>query len=146
MANQFLDDRSLEQYIRSQYAKIQSIAERMQVYRPQNDIFHENTASEDGSYCFSDQAGYHYRVIERGAVITDIVTEDLREITYLVLSNEIFWMAAEYEVKHRIEGQDFRRLLFETELILWNAIGEYYAKRALKKIKNTLQEAPFVED
>ena len=143
MSNKLLNNRGLEQHIRAEYAKIKKIAEQNQIYHPLNDTFHENTVIMDGCYCFSNETGYHYRVIERGVIKVDFVTSDLFEITYFVLSNKIFWMAAEYECEHRIEGQDFRRLLFDTELMLWNTIGDTYAKRALAKIENTLKTSPF---
>jgi hypothetical protein len=67
------------------------------------------------------------------------------EITYQVLSSDIFWMAVEYERAHRIEGRDIRRLLFQKEMQYWNVLGGDLATRAEKKIKESLAKAPYTD-
>jgi hypothetical protein len=136
----------LESHIRAVYSKIEETTKSEGVYRPLNIFFAEGTPSgQDGSFCYSDEKGYHFGVYERGVQRLDYVTPDLSEITYHALANDIFWMAVEYESSHRIAEQDFRRLLFQKELQYWNTLGVEYVGFAEQKIKDALQENPFVD-
>ncbi len=138
--------KELEVHIRSIFKKLLPFAKKDGVFKELDDYFDTWTPKgQDGSFCFSDKAGYHYGVIERGVLRENIVTQSLTEITYQVLSNDIFWMAVEYESAHRVEGQDFRRLLFEKELQYWRVLGEDLVVRAKQKIAETLEKAPFVD-
>lgn len=138
--------RELESYIQSVYAKLESLSKQDGVYRPLDDYFDIGTPNgQDGSFCYSDEEGYHYGVNERGLLRVNIVTQNLLEITYNVLSSDIFWMADEYESRHRIEGQDSRRLLFQKELQYWDSLGPEYKEKAQHKIQEWLSKAPYVD-
>ena len=132
----------LREHVNSIYAKLESMAKNDDVYTPL-DIYFGVPNGCDGSFCYSDEAGYHYGMIERGLQRTSISTENLAEITYLVLSSDVFWMAGVYECKNRMEGQDFRRLLFQKEMQYWNVLGPEYAFFAEQKIRQVLEIAPF---
>ena len=109
-----------------------------------DDNFDSGTPNgQDGSFCFSDEHGNHYCVVERGQLRVNVTTQSLSEITYQVLSSDIFWMAVEFESIHRIKGRDFRGLLFQKEMQYWSVLGESLAERAAQKIAETLQKAPY---
>ena len=138
--------KELETHIRTIYAKLEPLARKDGVYKPLDDFFDVGTPKgQDGSFCYSDEKGYHFGVNERGLQRVNFVTQSLLEITYQVLSSDIFWMAVEYESAHRIEGQDIRRLLFKKEMQYWNVLGVDLAARAEQKIKESLAKAPFVD-
>jgi hypothetical protein len=96
--NKFYSTEELAQSVESAYARLE---QRMQgnefVYAPLNVFFEAaepgpRCYSEklgyyicgpaDGRYCYSDDAGYHYRIMERGGIASDTVTQSLFEITY----------------------------------------------------------------
>lgn len=139
--------KELETYIRSLYAKLEPLAKKDNVYRELDDYFDTGTpGGRDGSFCYSNDDGYHFGVNERGALRVNIVTKNLSEIVFQVLWSDILWMAVEYEHAHRIKGQDFRRLMFQKIMQYWNALGPEYAELAEKKITDTLIQSPFQDD
>ena len=141
-----LTTEELREHVHSVYARIEPVAKRDGVYRPLDVWFGRGTPNgRDGQYCYANEEGYHYGVIERGQQIRSISTQNLIEITFLALSSDVFWMAGIYECKNRIEGQDFRRLLFQKEMQYWNALGPEYAVLAEQKIRETLAKAPFMD-
>lgn len=145
-SNKRYTTKELELYIRTIYAKLEPIARKDGVYKPLDNYFDNSTpGGRDGSFCYSDDEGYHFGVNERGSLRVNIVTQSLAEITYQVLSSDIFWMAVEYESTHRVEGQDFRRLLFQKELQYWSILGNDFVEPAEQKIKETLIKAPFID-
>ncbi len=143
--NNYLSTQDLERYIRAVYAKIEPYAKKDGVYKPLDDFFDNGTpGGQDGSFCFSDDEGYHFGVNERGVLRTKIVTQNLNDITYQLLRSDIFWMAFEYERKNRVKGQDNRIMMFDKMLQYWSVIGEYYVEREKKKINEVLINNPFV--
>jgi len=145
--NRRYSTKELETYIHSVYAKLEPTAKKDGVYKPLDDYFDTGTPNgRDGSFCYSDDEGYHFSVNERGLLRVNIVTQSLSEITYQVLSSDIFWMAVEYESTHRIEEQDFRRLLFQKELQYWSILGPEFTGQAERKITDTLRQSPFQDD
>ena len=139
--------KELQAHIRSLYAKLEPLAKKDDVYRELDDYFDTGTpGGRDGSFCYSNDDGYHFGVNERGALRVNIVTKNLSEIAFQVLWSDILWMAVEYEHAHRIKGQDFRRLMFQKIMQYWSALGSEYAEQAEKKITDTLIRSPFQDD
>jgi hypothetical protein len=144
--NEFLSTQSLEKHIRDTYAKIESYAKKDGVYRPLEDYFATTTPNgRPGSFCYADEEGYHFGVIDIRGNIKNSVTQSLSDITYQVLQEDIFWMSYEYERKNRLENQDNRRIMFDKILQYWSVIGEYYVEREKKKISEALKNNPFVD-
>lgn len=139
--------KELESYIRSLYAQLESLAKKDGVYRQLDDYFDTGTpGGRDGSFCYSDNDGYHFGVNERGALRLNVVTKNLSEIVFQVLWSDILWMAVEYEHAHRIKGQDFRRLMFQKIIQYWNTLGPEFTEQAERKIADTLRQSPFQDD
>ena len=55
-------------------------------------------------------------------------------------------MAFDYERKHRIEGQDCRRIAFEKQLELMEILGYEYKQRAESEINEILKGHPFQDE
>lgn len=137
----------LKTYINEVYAKLKPLAENDKVYTQLNvDFEDEMPHGLEGTYCYVDKDGYHYRYVERGSVQRHDITQSLFEITYWVLESQVFSMAVEYERKHRISNQDSRRIMFEKELQFFETLGDDYKRRAKNNIKETLKDYPFQDE
>lgn len=89
---------------------------------------------------------YYYVVTERGSENSRRATKEKDELLYWMLSDLTFWMAVEFEVKHRMEKRDFRRMLFARQLELLNKVNPKWADKRQKKINEILLEHPFEDD
>ncbi len=142
-----LSTTELEQYIKSLYNKAKAVTETEGIFIPLKVYFRENRPQDPtGSFCFSDSQGYHFREIERGIVKRDILTQNLFEITFLAVEDQVFWISVNYEAKHRISSQDPRRLIFSKRLQIYSAIGSEYAAKAAREIQETLGKVPFQDE
>ena len=142
--NGFLSTVELEKHVRMMYGKADDIMASDGITVPLTTIFKESEPpGEDGTTCFSDGNGYHLRVAERGRLYYDDITQDLFEITYRAIKNNISEASSIYEAKNRVPNQDFRRIMFAKRLQLFAAIGPEYAQRAKADIRIFLQKAPF---
>ena len=100
----------------------------------------------DGQYCFSDETGYYYRCLERGTILVDRKTNNLFEITYWAVVPWIAEMSYAYEKKHRVNGQDNRKLMFSKRLQYFKELGEDYRQRAEFEINEILKDHPFQDE
>ncbi len=134
----------LEKKINLKYEKLRSLTESEGIYKSLDIHFStEMPQNMEGAYCYTDKKGYHYCYSEKGKVSMHKETKEFFELSYWVLSNQIFNMSLTYELKHRLKGKDPRRLLFKKELQLFAIIGEDYEKRAEEEINKILIEAPY---
>jgi len=101
--------------------------------------------SKDGAHPHVevDLRGYHFVVVERGEEIERITTDDLHTFLYHVFRPIVFSLASEFEVNHRIENQDFRRMLFKREIELFTYISPVWGEIELKRVEEILQRAPY---
>ena len=81
--------------------------------------------------------------MERGNIYKKVTTQDLFEITYLCMVEDISDMASLYELKHRNKNQDTRRLSFAKELELFEQIGEQYYKYHKDRIEDIINKNPY---
>jgi len=88
---------------------------------------------------------YHYIVTERGVDFEHRSTPDIKDILYWLIYDLTFWMGVAYEFKNRIEGPDFRRVLFAHQLEMMNRADHAMAERLEKHIAKTLSENPFID-
>lgn len=139
-----LDTKALEKHVRSEYSKVIPVMEEDGISRSLDTVFRENTPSDfQGEFCFTDENGYHFRVLERGTLYHDDITRNLTEITYWAIVGEIAGASAIYEAKNRIPNQDFRRVMFAKRLQYFESIHPEYALRARTEIGIILNKAPF---
>jgi hypothetical protein len=101
--------------------------------------------SEDGARpnIEVDLQGYHFVVVERGTERSRFTTRDLDELFYKIFQSVSFNLACDYELAHRIETQDFRRLLFKRQVDLLSEVSEGWGRRRSKEHEEILREHPF---
>ncbi|HSL44574.1 MAG TPA: Imm63 family immunity protein [Anaerolineales bacterium] len=90
-----------------------------------------------------DARGYHYIVVERGQEDSRVTTTSLDELLFEVFKHITFSLACQYELKHRIEGQDFRRLLFRYQEALLSMLSSEWAEREAREHERILQNYPY---
>jgi hypothetical protein len=86
---------------------------------------------------------YHYVVCERGSELERKSTTDEDELLYWLISDEVHEVAGNFALKHRIKGQDFRRLRFAKEIKLMKKISAEWAGRKADDIQKILAVAPY---
>jgi hypothetical protein len=90
-----------------------------------------------------DSRGYHYVVIERGQEQSRLTTHDLDELLYIIFSDVTFGLACDYELAHRIETQDVRRIIFRHQLELLMRLKPEWGQREIERHKEILSRHPF---
>jgi hypothetical protein len=71
------------------------------------------------------------------------ITRDPKEVLFWLTENLTKLMASEYELNHRIEGQDSRRLRFAKHVELMESIDHFWAERVADKYEFILVDHPF---
>lgn len=89
-----------------------------------------------------DGMGYHFVVVERGTEWERRSSRQLSDLLYWIFEGITFSMAGDFELKHRIAGQDPRKLIFETQIELLSKIDIDFANRVKKEIDDTLKDHP----
>ncbi len=88
---------------------------------------------------------YHYVVVERGCELERKRTPDLQELLYWVFADVTHQMAFQYELHHRVEGQDCRRIAFAKQSELMGKLSPSFALRTDRQIERILARAPYVD-
>lgn len=88
-------------------------------------------------------AELHYVVTERGSELERKRTSDVDDAAYWLVSDRVFSLACAWESKHRVRGQDFRRLLFAHELALLAKARPDWAQRKATEIAAILAAHPY---
>jgi len=96
--------------------------------------------SPEGIYIFTQNDKYHYVYTEKGKIRTHKELENEDEILWNVLEAVIFDVAMDYAIKNKVQGKDFRRLLFTKEIELYSKFGDDFEKRKIKEINNILEK------
>jgi len=90
-----------------------------------------------------DKKNYHYVIVERGIEWERSTTQNLNELLYWIFNDVTFQMACDYEVKNRVNNQDFRRELFRKQLELMKNINSDFSKKLEEEIREILKNHPF---
>lgn len=102
------------------------------------------TPQHDGSPHIECIGGeFHYVVTERGIEHERRKTSDAEELLFWIVSDLTWEMAVEWEVRHRIEGEDFRRQMFRKDIELMSLVSEDWARRKKEKYEKILGQYPF---
>ena len=145
--SEIFDTKTLENHVLSLYTRAVPVMNDDGISMPLNTFFRKNTPNDiQGEFCFADEDGYHYRVLERDILYHDDITKSLSEITYWAIKGAISDAAAIYEAKNRILGQDFRRIMFSKELQYLNAVSPEYEQRDRVEINSILEKFPFQDE
>jgi hypothetical protein len=86
---------------------------------------------------------YHYVVTERGAELERRTTRDADQLMFWLLADVAFNLACEFELAHRVPGQDFRRVLFAKQIELLNELDPTWGQRRAEELGRILKEHPF---
>ena len=90
-----------------------------------------------------DSKGYHFVIAERGQELERHTTSDIDELLYYIFRWITFEVAAEYELDHRIQGQDIRRVLFAYQQNLLSQLSPAWGERRKQEQEQILQNHPF---
>jgi hypothetical protein len=93
-----------------------------------------------------NDGNYTWVLTERGKERARRLTRDPDDVLYWLIGDTAFTMACDYELAHRIEGQDFRRILFAKEIELLDRLDHRWAMRKTKELNAILRRNPFIDD
>jgi hypothetical protein len=98
--------------------------------------------SEDGArpHIESEGIALSYVVVERGVELRRDTTEDLDELLYWIFRAVTFSMGGEFELRHRVEHQDFRIIMFQQQLELLTALKPHWCRRYSAENAERLQQ------
>jgi hypothetical protein len=97
----------------------------------------------EGTHIEIDHGLLYYFHIERGQENFRYLAKDVDDLLYKVFASVTFSMALEYELKHRIRGQSFRRVMFQEQERLLGVLNEEWKLRRVQEVKQILIEHPF---
>ena len=86
---------------------------------------------------------YEYIIEERGYIFETRATKNVEDVLYWIMNDVIFKVASEYEIKNRVAGRDFRRLLFDKEIELFKRINLKWAERRKEERGRRLAPYPY---
>ena len=87
--------------------------------------------------------GYHWVVVERGEERERVTTRDLDELLYRIFEGVTFSLACAYELSHRDESKDSRRLMFRRQVELLTRLCASWAAREAEDHERILRDHPF---
>ena len=90
-----------------------------------------------------DSHGYHFVVVERGQVLDRFTTREPDDLLCRIFQGVTFSLAIDYELAHRIETQDCRRLGFQRQVELLSQLSKRWAEREAEEHERILREHPF---
>lgn len=101
--------------------------------------------SEDGArpHIEVNAQGYHFVVVERGQELKRITTLDWNDLLYRIFEGVTFSVAFDYELAHRVENRDCRRLGFQRQVELLSQLSEEWGLREAQEHARILEKHPF---
>jgi hypothetical protein len=92
-----------------------------------------------------DKGGFHYVIMERGNELKRITTGDADDLLCHVFFDVSLVLASEYELSHRLEGQDGRRVLFEKQVQILAGLSKRWADRQKHEIEKLIDGHPYAD-
>jgi Immunity protein 63 len=83
---------------------------------------------------------------ERGSEFERRATFDLEELIYWISSDAAFELACQYELKNRVSGQDFRRMMFAKHIELMSIVKPEWGARKAREYEAVLAQSPYHDD
>lgn len=120
-----LDTIGLEKHIMEELTPIKDLLNLKGIYFAKN-----NSGSEEGTYIFSDQQGYHFVYSEKGCETKHKVTDNLFEITFWTANTLVSSLALELLKKNISKVENQRQYIWEQKLIYLEKMGSNYKKAA----------------
>ena len=100
----------------------------------------------DGASIYVENSKYYYIIMERGQLNKLFESKDLEEVLYPLFESITFSLASDYELNHRIENEDSRRLLWKKQLELLEKINRNFFVKCQIEIEEILKIAPFNDE
>lgn len=98
----------------------------------------------DGTpYISFENSSYNYIYSERGYEFSRKVTYSLNTLLYWIISEFAYKIAYQYELDHRVEGRDGRRIAFPKFIEIMANMNPAWESEARNEIQNILVEAPY---
>lgn len=113
---------------------------------PKRFIQFAKTPRHDGSPHIEYEGDeFLYVFTERGYRYKEERTKDSNELLYWLVSDLTWGMAMEYELKHRIESENFRKQMFAKHIELLMSVNQDWGKRKKEEYDKLLIESPYEE-
>ena len=90
-----------------------------------------------------DSGLMHYLIIERGQELNRKTTHCLDVLLYWIFSDITFSIACKYELSHRVENKDSRRIIFDKQKELLGILSITWQEKENEKHKTILKNYPF---
>lgn len=132
-----INTKDLEIHILQEIKPIQELVNLQELHFDKN-----HSGSEEGTYVFSDQQGYHYVYSERGSETKHNVTDKLFEITFWTINSLASNIAFDLLKKNIEMVENQRRYIFDKRLMLLEKVGSNYRKAGEIEIDEILKENP----
>ena len=87
---------------------------------------------------------FYYGNRERN-IVERAVCLDLDDLLYKIFVDITLAISIEFELRNRIEGEDFRRIVFSKQEELMSRLNKQWLKRLCSEHSNTLRHFPFRE-
>ena len=122
--------------------RVDQLAER--IGAPQNALpTYGNSEQGDGVYVEVDSRGYQFIAAERGRENERYITSDIDDLLYKIFEGVTFGLSCQYELAHRIEEQDCRRIMFQHQVELLSTLSPKWGERERQELDQILMEYPF---
>lgn len=112
----------------------------------QNKTLHTTPQHDGSAHVDLIDSEYFYVVTERGRELERRIAKNEDEILYWLISDLVFDLASQYELKHRVPGRSFRRVLFSKRIELMEKIKPEWAERTRQDIQKTLEAHPYNDE
>ena len=107
---------------------------------------HHTAAQDNGAAHVEVVAGiYSYVITERGTEVARRRSANPDEVLYWLTSDVAFGIASQFELAHRVKGQDTRRLLFSKQLELMARVDAQWGARKQLELQAILAKHPYVD-
>jgi hypothetical protein len=90
--------------------------------------------------------GYSYVVTERGTECERRTSTEIDDVLYWLVSDLTWGMASDYELLHRKDASDFRRILFQEHLELLATVNRNWSRRKQLEDEALLRNHPYSDD
>ncbi|WP_300385757.1 Imm63 family immunity protein [Clostridium sp.] len=104
-----------------------------------------NTSASDYGYPYIEIKNnlYHLVVSERGKEVYRYTTKNIDELLYEFFSMKISTMSIKYELEHRVENQDSRRIIFSRRIYLMSAMNPEWGEKMKREVSYILSKNPY---
>ncbi|MCG7781906.1 Imm63 family immunity protein [Lelliottia amnigena] len=100
--------------------------------------------ADDGApYISFENNKYNYIFSERGYEFFRRVTDSSDEILYWIMLDFVHDIAVAYELKHRVQNKDGRRIYFPKIVELMSEMKSEWGCKAQQEIDETLRQSPY---